>query len=158
MKYMLNGKEVTQEEFFGEDSGKKLKEMLESGQPPMSNTDREFLEGNQFSDNEKMGAMLSDVARRNGGSPTGKRYVGQLARYAGDPEAWVSDRGELQKRIEERGAGAEGTVNVKGREPKQRVKTTRGQLHNLNEMIKTKGTFKERLRKKGLGSDILGEK
>lgn len=93
-----------------------LAEMLAMQQPPMSNTDREFLQGTengrQFQDNTFIGDFYKNAAREAGQDPTGKIYLSGLARYPGDPEAWVSGRGDVQRVCEQRGWGCEGSVNM----------------------------------------------
>jgi hypothetical protein len=97
-----------------------LAEMLALQSPPMSNTDREFLEGkggcyDQFHDNELLGAFYRQSAAEAGVDTTGKVYLSGLARRPGDPEAWVSGRGDVQRVLEARGWGADGAVKVKAR-------------------------------------------
>ena len=83
----------------------RLAEMLAAGQPPMSNTDREFLEGhcngNQFAGREAVGDAYAAVARAEGADTTGKVYMGSLAAYPGDPRAWVSGRGDVQRVLDD---------------------------------------------------------
>lgn len=99
----------------------RLAEMLATGTPPMSNTDREFLEGHcngsQFANEEEIGEVYRRRARAAGVDPKGKVYLSGLARFPGDPEAWVDGRGDVQRRLEERGWGSEGSVTVKPRDP-----------------------------------------
>lgn len=98
----------------------RLAEMFALGTPPMSNTDREFLEGhangNQFEKTPAIGDYYAGVAKRNGVDPKGKVYLSSLAAYPGDPQAWVTGRGDVQKVCEERGWSCRGAVNVKMRE------------------------------------------
>jgi hypothetical protein len=93
-----------------------LSEMLALRAPPMSNTDREFLQGhvngNQFEGSEDIGDQYKREAEAAGVSTTGKVYLGGLAAFPGDPKAWVAGRGDFQKVVEERGWGCEGAVNV----------------------------------------------
>lgn len=95
----------------------KLAEMLAIGQPPGSNTDKEFLEGRengrQFQDTPELGDHYARVARAHGQSTTGKVYLSGLAEFPGDPRAWVSGRGDVQRVVEERGWGCEGAVHIK---------------------------------------------
>ncbi len=94
--------------------------MLDSGVPPAANTDREFLmgseNGRQFQSRPEVGNAYKAVTEREGGSVTGKKYISQLARYPGDPEAWVSGRGDVAKILEQRGWGCDGAVKTKVRE------------------------------------------
>lgn len=95
----------------------KCAEMLALQKPPMSNTDREFLEGhcngNQFEKTPHLGDAYLAEARRAGVDVTGKVYLSGLAAYPGDPEAWVSGRGDVQRVVEQRGWACEGSVNIK---------------------------------------------
>lgn len=100
-------------------SSAKLAEMLALGIPPMSNSDREFLEGhangNQFDKGplaNEQGDRLRKVAEQGGQNVKGKVYIGGLARFPGDPEAWVSDRGDVKRVVEKRGWKCEGSVGV----------------------------------------------
>ena len=54
-------------------------------------------------------------AKKAGVSITGKRYLSSLARYPGDPEAWVSDRSDIKGLCKRRGWGCDGKVKVKAR-------------------------------------------
>lgn len=92
--------------------------MFALGQPPMSNTDREFLERrggcyDQFKGEELAGEYYRRRALAAGVNPTGKVYMSGLAAFPGDPQAWVSGRGDVQRVCEERGWGCEGSVKVK---------------------------------------------
>lgn len=96
-----------------------LAEMFALGAPPMSNTDREFLEGrggcyDQFRGQTEVGDYYARLARESGVDTTGRVYLSGLAAYPGDPRAWVSGRGDVKRVCEERGWSAEGSVNVKG--------------------------------------------
>jgi hypothetical protein len=100
-------------------SSPRLAEMLALQSPPMSNTDREFLEGhcngNQFSGGplaEEQGNRYKKIAEAGGQNVTGKVYMGGLARFPGDPEAWVSDRGDVKRVVEARGWKCQGSVEV----------------------------------------------
>lgn len=98
----------------------KLAEMLVLQSPPMSNSDREFLHGhcngNQFGKgplSNDLGDRMKTVAEAEGQSINGKVYIGGLARYPGDPQAWVSDRGDVKRVIESRpGWKCSGSVEV----------------------------------------------
>jgi hypothetical protein len=84
-------------------------------------TDDVFLAGRrnhaQFANNPVLGQRYKAVAESEGLDIVGKTYVSGLAAYPGDPRAWVRDRGEAKRLLEERGWGSEGAVNVKVREP-----------------------------------------
>jgi hypothetical protein len=101
-------------------SSPKLAEMLAIGQAPCANTDREFCEGRVDNSHifgggplaEDTGNRLKKVAEAGGQNVKGKMYIGGLARYPGDPEAWVSDRGDVKRVIEKRGWRCQGSVEV----------------------------------------------
>lgn len=104
-----------------EDSIARFDEMVENCCPPMSNTDREFMEGhcngNQFEKTPEIGDDYRQRCHEAGGTTHGKKYLSQLARFPGDPEAWVSSRSDAQRVLEARGWGSTGSVTVKAREP-----------------------------------------
>lgn len=101
-------------------TGAKFNEMVKNGVPPSANTDREFLtgteNGRQFAHNQDHGNRLRAACEANGGTTQGRKYIASLAKFAGDPEAWVSGRGDVQKVLEARGWGCEGAVNTPIRE------------------------------------------
>jgi hypothetical protein len=125
MKSVVNGQVVTREDWIGDraEAERRLAEMSRAGTPPQCTTDREFLKGHvcgsQFEKTPGLGDLYKVKARRAGVDTTGKVYSGGLARFPGDPEAWVSDRGDVQRRLEERGWGSDGLVKVKAREPER---------------------------------------
>ncbi len=92
-------------------------EMLALQTPPMSNTDREFLEGhcngNQFEDTPAVGDYYAAEAKRQGVDITGKVYMAPLASYPGDPSAWVGGRGDVERVARMKGMEVTGSVNVK---------------------------------------------
>jgi hypothetical protein len=94
-----------------------LAEMFALALPPAANSDREFLEGrggcyDQFKGQSHIGDHHARVARQHGVDITGKVYMGGLARFPGDPEAWVSGRGDVRRICEQRGWGCEGAVSL----------------------------------------------
>jgi hypothetical protein len=52
-------------------------------------------------------------ARKAGVVTDGKYYDGQMARYPGDPEAWVSGRGDIRSICKKNQWSVEGEVNYK---------------------------------------------
>lgn len=98
------------------DSLRPVDRMIVDGRPPNSRTDREFLigseNGRQFQETPKLGDAYRESCEKSGGSTTGKKYLRQLARFPGDPKAWVSGRGDVERVAKERGMGVEGLVNV----------------------------------------------
>lgn len=120
----------------------RLNDMIASQQPPGANTDNEFMAGNccgsQFEKDQALGDYYRRIAARDGlTNVTGKKYLGTLARYPGDPRAWVSGKADVAAVCEERGWGCSGDVNVaaKGIATQPRRK---------------KFNLKDRLRKAGL--------
>jgi len=113
MKYLLNGQEVSREEWLRGAPG------ITPGCPPAAMTDREFLEGHcngsQFEKTPHIGDLYARQARAAGVDPKGKVYKAGLARFPGDPQAWVSGRGDVERICRERGWHAEGAVKVQGR-------------------------------------------
>lgn len=95
----------------------KLAEMFATGQTPTLNTDSTFFEGRweQFYGTPQIREAYKRRAAREGVDVSGKIYVSQLANFPGDPEAWVSGRGDVQRVCEKRGWGCAGSVNVKPR-------------------------------------------
>jgi hypothetical protein len=100
-----------------EGTGHRLAEMFAFAQPPMSNTDREFMEGrcngNQFESAPDQGDYYASVAKQHGVNVKGKVYLSGLAAFPGDPRAWVDGRGDAQRLLEERGWASDGAVKVK---------------------------------------------
>lgn len=95
-----------------------LAEMFALQQPPMmGGTDSAFLEGhcngNQFEGSEEVGDFYKEEASAAGVDVKGKVYLSGLAAYPGDPEAWVTGRGDVKRVCEQRGWGCRGAVNVK---------------------------------------------
>lgn len=92
-------------------------EMLALQDPPGIVTDDTFLRGKmggeQFSEKPQTGDFYAKELIAGGGSPQGKVYLSGLARYAGDPEAWVGGRHDVAKVCKHRGWGVSGQVNVK---------------------------------------------
>lgn len=107
-KYVLNGKTVTREEWLAGAPG------ITPGCPPACMTDNVFLEGhangNQFAGTPKIGDHYKKVAEAHGQNVKGKVYLAGLAAFPGDPRAWVSGRGDVQKVCEERGWNCTGAV------------------------------------------------
>jgi hypothetical protein len=102
-----------------EGTSERLAEMLALQSPPMSKTDKEFLEnhvnGNQFEKVPQYGDALKSIAAEAGVDTTGQIYLEQLARFPGDPEGWVSDRGDVKRRLEQRpGWSSKGMVDHQG--------------------------------------------
>lgn len=111
----------------GESHG--IAEVLATRSFPGVRTDSEFnkgrCNGNQFEHHPGLGDYYRGVAEAEGQSTTGKTYISQLARYPGDPEAWVSGRGDVERVCRDRGWGCSGAgVEIKtgDRKPADDVK------------------------------------
>lgn len=103
------------EQMRADGSSHKLAEMLALQSPPMSNTDREFLEGQheQFAATPHHGDYYAKQAKRHGLANTkGLTYMPGLARFPGDPQAWVTGRGDVAKVVEKNGWACDGSVKV----------------------------------------------
>jgi len=103
-----------------------LAEMFALQSPPhTAGTDTVFLaghcNGNQFEKNEHIGNMYRAEAAAAGVDVKGKVYLGGLAAYPGDPEAWVSGTGDVRRVCEQRGWGCRGAVKVRSGEPVEPV-------------------------------------
>jgi hypothetical protein len=111
--YRVNGKEVSPEELAASVPRGRLRDLLDSGQPPAANSDREFWRGrwNQFADTPAQGDHYARIARARGQDTTGKAYLPSLARFPGDPLAWVSGKGDAEAVIDNNGWGSEGSIN-----------------------------------------------
>ncbi|MCI0403571.1 MAG: hypothetical protein L0212_08620 [Acidobacteria bacterium] len=81
----------------------------------LSGTDGAFLEGNccgnQFEKNPAIGDAYAAEARKAGISTTGRVYKSGLARYPGDPRAWISDLSDVRRICEEDNLGCQGAYN-----------------------------------------------
>lgn len=117
VRYKLNGKEVSREEVLATADPAAVREMLAAGSPPMSNTDREFLEGRNDNQQQATLGMFAEQFKAQavaaGVSPKGKVYQSGLAQFPGDPQAWVSDRADVARRCAELNYGCEGAVSAK---------------------------------------------
>ncbi len=60
---------------------------------------------------------IADVARKHGANPEAGYYYPQLARFPGDPEAFVSSRSEIRRVLESRGWSSRGIVEVESKGP-----------------------------------------
>jgi hypothetical protein len=119
----------------------KLADMLASQTPPGAMTDNVFLEGhcngNQFEKHQHIGDGYKRLAEQHGVNPKGKVYKPGLARFPGDPEAWVEGRADVERICRRRGWSCEGAVNV--------TPTEAGRLPG-----KKRGSFAKRLHEAGL--------
>lgn len=81
----------------------------------LSGTDGAFLEGHcrgsQFERNPDIGDAYAAEAKRQGVNIVGKVYKSGLARYPGDPRAWISDLSDVRRICEEDNLGCQGSYN-----------------------------------------------
>ena len=109
----------------------RLAEMFACRKAPGANTDREFFVGQKQLCDQFTPIMLDKYvkqARKAGYNPSPNDvYLGQLARFPGDPEAFVSPSGgrsQIKKVLEQRGWGCTGAVNVQRRDEAPDEKAT----------------------------------
>ena len=109
----------------------RMAEMLAFQEAPRANTDREFFEGigtldKQFDYDGKMHEGVVKLAMKHGYKPNNNDvYLSSLARFPGDPEAFISPsggRGQIKDTCERRGWECHGTVKTKRREPEEAPK------------------------------------
>lgn len=83
---------------------------------PTGNTDATFLaghcNGNQFEKHPAIGDFYEREAAAAGVNVKGKVYKSGLARFPGDPEAWINSKDDIKNICEKRGWGCQGSVNV----------------------------------------------
>lgn len=100
-----------------------LAEMFALAVAPQSKSDREFLmaqrqgRDDQFGDTPWRAAEYRRLAEAAGASISGQVYMPGLARFPGDPEAWVDGLGDVRRVVEARGMGCEGLLNITAPEP-----------------------------------------
>lgn len=102
----------------------RFSEMVALQSPPRCMSDRELFEGfgtldKQFSDPLYKKFVLDNAKRRGFVPGNYDVYMPSLARYPGDPEAFVpptGGRGHIKKICEQRGWAHEGCVTVKGQD------------------------------------------
>lgn len=97
----------------------RLAELLEARQPPGTRyTERAFLQGRengkQFQNNPGLGNFYRSKAKAAGVSTVGRVYEPGIARYAGDPQAWIEGTGDLLRVARERNLTVSGCVEHKG--------------------------------------------
>ena len=95
----------------------KLAEMLALQQAPSLQTDTRWMtgeyNGRQFVDTPQMGENYHSMAKQAGVITDGAVYKHGLARFPGDPNAWVRSRADVLKICKERNLDCEGSVNHK---------------------------------------------
>lgn len=109
--------------------GHNVAEMLALRQFPSVNTDDTFNRGK----GEHMLNELQPIvrerylseAKKAGISIAGKHYYSGLARFPGDPKAWITTgsgaRGDVERLCKKRGWGCRGSVNVKRAPTRERA-------------------------------------
>lgn len=109
-----------------------MAEILALRSPPRTMTDREFYEGRgtlekQFRNDEMTLDFFVSEAKAHGYSPGANDvYCSELARFPGDPEAFVSEgRGQIKRVCEKRGWSCDGAVKVNGRGGQDEPQRTR---------------------------------
>ena len=107
-------------------NAKRLRDMLKSRSAPRCLTDVEFFGdvgtlSKQYEGEEGYLNQIVSNAKSHGYSPNPHDfYMGNLARFPGDPEAFIpptGGRGHLKKVLQKRGLPCSGAVEVAGREP-----------------------------------------
>lgn len=99
-----------------QDDDCKLCVMFAAQQAPAVQTDSTFLAGMEsqqaveLNNKPQIGAKLSRDLKAIGGSPKGKVYLSGLAAYPGDPEAWISGRGDIKRVADQRNYTVKGAV------------------------------------------------
>lgn len=146
----------------------RMAEMMAFREGPRSMTDREFFEGQgtlakQFEGDERALDKLVENARARGYTPNyNDVYIGGLAKYPGDPEAFISPsggRGQIQRLCEKRGWECSGAVNVKHRQPETDPREKREKLgkdltlRKMQQEIK-KNPDKSRMNMRDLRDDV----
>ena len=93
--------------------------------PGASGVDNTFLSGTengkQFAHAPWLGKAYQEISEKIApGSTSGAVYKSQIARFAGDPKAWVRSRSDVKKRASELGRDVDGMVTYRAgaRDPK----------------------------------------
>ncbi len=127
-RYSIDDKDCSEAHYLEQTQSReeaRLKDMLASGVPPHGVSDCTFMQGvgngRQFEGQEHVGDYYRGVTEGMGGTATGRKYLSGLARFPGDPEAWVDSRGDVERVLTKRGWGSEGTVSVKAKPPENPV-------------------------------------
>lgn len=93
-----------------------IAEMLALQQAPAGKSDYTFVHGhcngNQFEGNEAVGDYYAAMAAKAGVNVKGKVYKSGLARFAGDPQAWIEGASDVKRICDTNGWGCQGSVNV----------------------------------------------
>lgn len=116
--YKINGREVSEAELEATRDPARLQDILAYRQFPGVVTNDTFLAGQKLNgaqfNTDLEYRLYSRELKARGGSTAGKYYSHQLARYPGDPEAWVGSASDVSRVARERGWTVQGSgVNVK---------------------------------------------
>lgn len=122
------GVQAFYEHLRGKGESHRMSEMLAFQQPPRAMTDAVFFEGfgtldKQFAGDERVRDQVIKRAMAGGYKPNNNDvYLSALARYPGDPEAFVpatGGRGHIKAVCEKRGWECDGAVKTKRKEPEK---------------------------------------
>ena len=88
-------------------------------QTPALQTDTTFLANrpDPFDGDEHYAKRAVANCQAHGTTPGGRTYLGSLARFEGDPEAWVTSKADVRDVCRRRGWSCEGAVEVKAPTP-----------------------------------------
>ncbi len=94
-----------------------MAEMIALAKPPgLTGTEQALLEGHcngsQFHGQDAVGQAYAEDAEAAGISTKGKVYKHSLARFPGDPDAWIANRDDAERVILERGWGSQGNIKA----------------------------------------------
>lgn len=122
--FVVNGDAVTQQEY-ERAMPSRLNDMFAARRGPALMTDVTLFEGQgtldkQFGGNEKDMQRVLDIAKKHGYTPNRNDvYMPGLARYPGDPLAFVpptGGRGHIKNVLSAQGRGCDGAVTVEARQ------------------------------------------
>ncbi len=124
MKTIVNGRPIedmpaAERDAFEQRAKNRLEEMLAARRAPAIHTDATFFANVNAApalhDRPGVAEEYRRVALAGGVNPVGKTYMPAIAAFPGDPEAWVSGRGDIQRVCEARGWACDGAVKVDAR-------------------------------------------
>jgi hypothetical protein len=99
----------------------RLAAMLATKSFPGFSSDDTFMKGGksgeQFATNPGMYGHFAAMAEAEGVSVCGRKYMHGLARFPGDPEAWVAGKADVLRILQERGWSSTGAVEYTPPEP-----------------------------------------
>lgn len=130
IKTYVNGKLVddmpaADRERFEAQGKARLADMLAAKRGPAIHTDATFFANMnaQPVDQDYPGVAeeYRRVAKAGGVNPVGKTYMPALAAFPGDPRAWISGKGDIERVCTERGWSCDGAVKVTNDKPEPRT-------------------------------------